>query len=216
MTEIPYLKSCHSNDVLKNQSSSFFSSFSFLSEKQKNALKVYYAFSRIIDDCVDEITDAKLQDEALTYYENQVEKIYNSTPEHPVMKELAKVCQDYQIPKEYLIGLIDGCRMDILQKEYQNFDELYEYCYRVAGLVGLTCMQIFEYQGDDAKDIAVSLGLCFQITNILRDIKSDLSLGRVYLPKFGFEVDVGSGRARYDGVDPRAGVRFPGILKAAN
>ena len=87
----------------------------------------------------------------------------------------------------------------MVKDRFQNFDELKEYCYRVASVVGLICLQIFGYEDDDAKEYAVDLGLAMQLTNIIRDVREDLDMGRVYLPqdemaRFGYsEEDLKNG-----------------------
>jgi len=65
---------------------------------------------------------------------------------------------------------------------YQTFDELYQYCYRVASVVGLVCIRVFGYSSPKAEPLAERLGVAFQLTNILRDVKEDAGLGRVYIP----------------------------------
>lgn len=185
---IPYYNATSYKDVIKANRSSFFSSFFILSKEKAHALKVFYAFSRIIDDCVDEIQDPKLQKQALDYYKDQVSTLeVNEKPQHPVINELKTISQKFKIPTKYYQLIIEGCEMDIHKKTYNDFNELYEYCYRVAGVIGLVCIKIFEYNSPHAEEMAISLGLAFQITNILRDIKTDLNIGRIYLPKEDIE-----------------------------
>ena len=72
--------------------------------------------------------------------------------------------------------------MDLTVGEYPTFDRLREYCYRVAGTVGLTCLHVFGFDDPHAPDLAEKLGIAFQLTNILRDVHEDYEMGRVYLP----------------------------------
>jgi phytoene synthase len=86
--------------------------------------------------------------------------------------------------------LIKGCEMDLEIKRYENFDELECYCYRVASVVGLLSIEIFGYQNPACSEYALHLGKALQLTNILRDVKTDAARGRIYLPldalkKFG-------------------------------
>ena len=104
---------------------------------------------------------------------------------------LADTAERYSIPESYFREIIRGVESDLVKTRYQNFEELKEYCYRVASVVGLVCLQIFEYQDDAAKEYAVDLGLAMQLTNIMRDVREDWDMGRVYLPQdemahFGF------------------------------
>jgi len=86
------------------------------------------------------------------------------------------------MPARYLHDLISGAEMDLTIRAYPTFDRLREYCYRVAGTVGLTCTHIFGFKDSRALDLAEKLGLAFQLTNIIRDVHEDYTLGRVYLP----------------------------------
>ena len=96
---------------------------------------------------------------------------------------LADVARNYEIPQEYFQEVILGVEIDLVKDRFQNFEELREYCYRVASVVGLICLQIFGYADDDAKEYAVDLGLAMQLTNIIRDVREDFDMGRVYLPQ---------------------------------
>jgi len=88
----------------------------------------------------------------------------------------------YQIPQRYFHDLISGAEMDLTESRYATFERLREYCYRVAGTVGLTCTHVFGFEDPRALDLAEKLGLAFQLTNIIRDIHEDYGLNRVYLP----------------------------------
>lgn len=168
--------------VLRHTRSNFFAAFRFLPKEKTEALYRVYAFFRIIDDCVDEPRTAAEKERALRYWQDEFVKVCENKNAHPVIIEIREVMERYHIPKEYFLGLIEGCALDISKTRYQNFQELYDYCYKVAGLVGLTCMKIFEYESPSAEKMAVDLGLAFQLTNIIRDLKADLELGRIYLP----------------------------------
>src|SRR5207237_566803 len=83
----------------------------------------------------------------------------------------------------YFLTLIDGVEMDLMKNRYENFEELKEYCYAVASIVGLITIEIFGYKFERTKEYAVDLGIALQLTNILRDVKKDASMGRIYLRK---------------------------------
>jgi phytoene synthase len=91
--------------------------------------------------------------------------------------------QRYKMPARYLHDLISGAEMDLTVQCYPTFERLREYCYRVAGTVGLTCTHVFGFRDARALDLAEKLGLAFQLTNIIRDVREDYRLGRVYLPE---------------------------------
>ena len=90
--------------------------------------------------------------------------------------------RQFDLPRGPFSDLVDGVAMDIGHRRFKNFAELYQYCYRVASTVGIVCVQIFGCQDAQSRDYAMDLGLALQLTNILRDVKKDLALGRLYIP----------------------------------
>jgi 15-cis-phytoene synthase len=96
---------------------------------------------------------------------------------------LVDTMQRYRMPSRYLHDLISGAEMDLTETTYPTFERLKEYCYRVAGTVGLTCTHVFGFRDSRALDLAEKLGLAFQLTNIIRDVHEDFELGRWYLPE---------------------------------
>jgi phytoene synthase len=103
--------------------------------------------------------------------------------EREVLPALIDTMRRYSMPARYLHDLISGAEMDLTVKTYPTFDRLREYCYRVAGTVGLTCTHVFGFSDPRALDLAERLGLAFQLTNIIRDVREDAALGRIYLPE---------------------------------
>jgi len=182
-TNIPHFNAQSCDQITQASNSNFISSFKFLPKEKTDALTKIYAFFRIADDCVDELESSEDKQIALNYWKGELLKIYRNESAHPVMEELKIVILKYQIPENYFTGLIDGCQNDITKFRYETFQDLYDYCYKVAGLVGLTCLKIFEYDSPTSKQMAIDLGLAFQLTNIIRDIQSDLKLNRIYLAK---------------------------------
>ncbi len=179
---IPHRDASSTDEVLKGSRSNFRKSFGLLERQKALDLKTYYAFCRIIDDCVDELSDPDEQNAALNFWQSELDLAYLNTPRHAYMKELTQVINRYDIPKKYLLDLITGCRLDAAPRRYATFEELYNYCYHVAGVVGLTCLKIFDYHSPTAEKMAVDLGIAFQLTNIIRDVGEDLGRGRIYLP----------------------------------
>jgi phytoene synthase len=124
-------------------------------------------------------------------WREELRQCYAGTPRHPISQALADAVQRFPIQQEYLAGIIDGVEMDLSRTRYATFDDLYEYCYRVASLVGLACIEIFGYRNPSAREYAVNLGIACQLTNILRDVGEDGQRGRIYLPaedltRFGY------------------------------
>ncbi len=179
----PFLNATSCDEVFKQLRSNFFKAFIVLPKEQQEALKKVYVMFHILDDCVDDMPDPLSQRQALSVWRRELRSMYQGQAQHAITKELWPSVQKYKIPEEYFQGLADGCEMDIDKQRYATFAELYEYCYRVAGLVGLTCHKIFGYHSDTSEQAAIDLGVALQLTNILRDVAEDLKHERIYLPK---------------------------------
>ncbi len=109
---------------------------------------------------------------------------YDGTPNGDgMLPAFSDTVRRFDIPRAYFDAIIDGAEMDLNVTRYATFADLYQYCYRVASAVGLVCIRIFGYQGEEAERYAESCGIAFQLTNILRDIREDAGMGRVYLPQ---------------------------------
>ena len=106
---------------------------------------------------------------------------------HPILPAFADTINRFQIPPRYFHDLISGAEMDLTVGNYATFERLREYCYRVAGTVGLTCLHVFGFDDPHAPELAEKLGIAFQLTNILRDVPKDYEIGRVYLPQEDLE-----------------------------
>jgi 15-cis-phytoene synthase len=100
----------------------------------------------------------------------------------PLLPALADTVRRFQIPHEHLLAVIDGVEMDLTPRRYETFDDLERYCERVASAVGLACIHIWGFRGPEAFEPARQAGVALQLTNILRDLKEDAAVGRVYLP----------------------------------
>ena len=194
-------------ELEKTVQSNFFYSFLFLPKPKRDAIIDVYAFCRAIDDIVDDIVEKSNGPQAfsqaqveLNRWREELDNLYAGDPTMPIAEKLQRVLERFPMPKEYFKEMINGCEMDLLRNRYETFDELYQYCYRVAAITGLMCIEIFTYRSLSAKDYAVNLGIALQLTNILRDLKEDAARGRVYLPqedlrRFGYsEDDLASGK----------------------
>ncbi len=163
--------------------SSFYYSFMFLPPQQRQAIIALYAFCREVDDVVDECNDPGVARIKLHWWRDEVAKAFNGTPTHPVIQALQETVKHFNLPLEHFIEIIDGMEMDLNQVRYASFKDLNLYCYRVASVVGLMAAEIFGYEDRKTHDYAINLGLAFQLTNILRDVREDAMRGRIYLPK---------------------------------
>ncbi len=182
-------------DLTRREAKNFYYAFVTLPADKRKAIYAAYAFCRHCDDSVDEATslDAKLS--ALSELQTNLDKAYQGRPETPVFLALSDAADRYSIPHAYFSEIIKGVESDLVKTRYQDFDELREYCYRVASVVGLVCIQIFEYRDEAAREYAVDLGLAMQLTNIMRDVREDWEMGRVYLPqdemaRFGYSEEL--------------------------
>lgn len=170
--------------------SNFQLGFLFLPREKRAALSDVYGFCRHVDDIVDSGSlpppEAAKQ---LDFWREEVERLYSGNPAHPLSLRLLPHVREYRLPKEGFLSLVAGVRMDLEKSRYETFEELEQYLYGVAGSVGLLCVEIFGYRHTPAADIrtyALSLGNAFQLTNILRDVGSDMERGRIYLPQEDF------------------------------
>jgi 15-cis-phytoene synthase len=171
---------------------SFYYAFLMLPPARRNAIVAVWDFCRAVDDAVDEAVPAgKLTDQArataaveLAQWRAEVERCFTGgRPSTPQGRGLAPLVPAFALAREPFDDLIDGVEMDLRHVRYETFDELVEYCRRVASAVGLVCVQIFGCREPGARDYAVNLGLALQLTNIVRDVGTDLASGRVYLPQ---------------------------------
>lgn len=171
-------------DIVKKSGSSFYYSFFFLPRRKKKAMYAIYAFSRVIDDIVDGDSPLSSKERLLTFWRSEIDQCFSGTSEHPLTEELIYATKEFGIPKEYLLELLQGVTQDMVQNRYATFDDLKKYCYRVASVVGLICLKIFEVEDNEKnRRAAIDLGWAFQLTNILRDVSADVDINRIYLPE---------------------------------
>jgi squalene synthase HpnC len=172
------------NRIARASKSSFYLAFFGLPRPKRNALCALYAFMRLVDDVSDEPGGLDAKRSGLARWRALLdEAVAGRTGAHAILPALADTIVRYQMPSRYFHDLILGAEMDLTVKSYATFDRLSEYCYRVAGTVGLTCLHVFGFRDPHAPDLAERLGLAFQLTNILRDVRGDYDMGRVYLPE---------------------------------
>lgn len=168
-------------NITEQSQSNFSLSFLFLPQDKRKAMRTLYAFCRHVDDIVDK-NKASGQAE-IDWWRNEIRQMKNGQANHPISSELGQMAMHYNIPFAYFDDLLKGVEMDLHKNRYQNFEELYEYCFHVASVVGLISLQIFEAKEEESELYAVNLGIALQLTNILRDLAEDSDRGRIYLPQ---------------------------------
>ncbi len=168
--------------ITKESNTNFYYSFLFLPSEKRKALYSIYALCRCLDDVADNTNNKLEASESLLRWTEEINSLYTGIPSHAVTIELKPYIERYRIPQKYFLELIKGVEMDLTINRYSSFDELHKYCYRVASVVGLICSEVFGYKNAETLGYAVDLGIAMQLTNILRDIKSDADRGRIYLP----------------------------------
>lgn len=171
--------------------SNFYYSFLLLPRAQRRAIKDVYTFCRLLDDIVDEDQAGRNPGAELDFWRDEVQAIFQGCPSTEFGEQMLISVEEFDLPKQSFLDLIDGMEMDLKWHSYQTFADLREYCYRAASAVGLICIEIFGYESARTREYAVNLGIALQLTNILRDLKEDTARGRIYIPiedleRFGY------------------------------
>jgi phytoene synthase len=177
--------------IARQAASNFTFSFRLLPADKRRGMDALYAFLRISDDIADEEAELSVKRQRLSEWRNQLRLALAGDCQHEILPALADVVRRFRIPPKYLEEALDGVEMDLVDRNYATFDELAEYCYRVASVVGLACIHLWGFTSSAALEPARQCGLAMQLTNILRDVDEDLQRGRVYLPsedlaRFGY------------------------------
>jgi len=181
--------------ITRSRAKNFYYGFLVLPKRKRRALCAVYAFMRRCDDIADDPSlSVRDRRQRLDTWLNAFHAAQAGHPtDDPILLALTDAQRRYAIPAGLLDALAFGTAMDVdenveeseapgLQVQYRSFEDLERYCYNVASVVGLVCIRIFGYNKPDAEPLAERCGLAFQITNIIRDVKEDAALGRVYLP----------------------------------
>jgi phytoene synthase len=177
------IPSQYCEEKTRGSGSSFYYAFLFLEEDKRRAMMALYAFCREVDDIADEISEEEVAIQKIHFWREELHRAFNDQPQHPVGKELQWAKNQFSLDEELFIEILDGMLMDISGRPILKSSDLSLYCYRVAGVVGLLSIEIFGYRSRKARDFATSLGEALQLTNILRDLKQDAAIGRIYLPQ---------------------------------
>ena len=193
---------------------SFYYSFLVLPAEKRRAIVAVWDFCRAVDDAVDEAPEGTSEAQVRAWREELARCFGAGEPVTPQGRALQPLIPAFNLPRSAFDALIEGVEMDLHNSRYATFDDLYQYCIRVASAVGLMCVEIFGCKHPGSKQYAIDLGVALQLTNILRDVPGDLEKGRVYLPledfaRFGcHEGDLGA-----EAIHAGHGVRSPAVKR---
>ena len=173
----------HCQRVAKENARNFYYTFRPLPAVKRRAIYAVYAYCRLCDDIAD--GDLPIDEKYRGFAD--VRRNLNGgepSPEHaPMYRALHDAAARFDIPYPLLYEILQGVEMDMVKTRFADFDELREYCYKVASVVGLVCIKIFGYTAPEAEEYAVDMGIALQLTNILRDVKEDAERDRIYIPQ---------------------------------
>lgn len=174
----------HCREVTRASATSFYYGMRLLPRPRRTALYAVYAFARRIDDIADGTAPAAAKLDALQGARDDLAGL-DARHDDPVLVALADACRSYPMPRDALCELIDGAVMDVSGRRYETFDELVVYCRHVGGTIGRLSLGVFGAtdKGPSTMALADDLGVAFQLTNILRDVREDREEGRVYVPR---------------------------------
>ena len=187
--------------VARKQAKNFYYAFRTLPTPKRRAIYATYAFCRMCDDIADE--DMPIDEKRRQFSETRnllTESLRRTGSEvgndalPPEFAALSDATAAFGIPHHYYTQVIEGVESDLVKTRFENFEELKAYCYQVASVVGLICIEVFGYEDEAAREYAIDMGIAMQLTNILRDIKEDAERDRIYIPldemaRFGYSED---------------------------
>ena len=175
--------------ITRAQARNFYYGLKLLPEPKRSAMFALYAYMRLVDDIADEADgrtpSRRIEDlEAWRIQTHAVLQGQTPSEPHPMWPAFAQVVHDHRLPHTIFDEVIAGQKQDLDFHPFDRFEQLFAYCYRVAGVVGLGSIHIWGFEGgDETEFLAVQRGVAFQLTNILRDLREDAFRGRVYLPR---------------------------------
>lgn len=180
-------------DLTRREAANFYWGFVALPRHQRHAIYALYSFARQVDDEVDLAnrgdghaslpTFGPTRADRFKRHRERIERCYTGRADDPVMRVLARVVEECGIPRDDLEALVDGVDMDLRVSRYETWEQLRRYCRLVASSVGRMCVRIFGFTDPAALDFADDLGVAMQLANIVRDVREDMELGRIYLPQ---------------------------------
>jgi len=166
-----------------SRDTNFYYSFLVLPPDKRRAIVAVWDFCRAVDDAVDEASAEQAPSEIARWRTELAACFDGGGPSTRQGQALVPVIRTYDLPRDSFEALIEGVEMDVGSRRYETFEDLYEYCIRVASAVGIICLHIFGSRDRRARQYATDLGVALQLTNILRDVPGDLQRGRVYVPQ---------------------------------
>ncbi len=180
--------------LTRRTAGNFYYSFLVLPRVKRQAMCALYAFARWTDDLGDNSQPVEVRRAALIDWRLSLERALDGDPTGPILPALVDTLEHYEFSPRWLHALIEGVEMDLGRVRCDSFNDLNDYCYKVASAVGLCCIHIWGFTSEAAFEPAGKCGVAFQLTNILRDIKEDAAENRVYLPqedlrRFGYSED---------------------------
>ena len=175
--------------IARSRARNFYYSFVLLPDAERKAMCAIYAFMRRADDIADDHkTPLQERRAQLSDWRGKLLEALRGGPcNDRVLPAFQDTVRRYRIPEEYFLDLIDGMESDLSVPRYLSFEDLYRYCYQAAAVVGLATIHVLGFDSRQALPLAEKCGIAFQLTNILRDIREDAALGRVYFPESELE-----------------------------
>ncbi len=178
----------------RERARNFYHGMKLVPEPKRFGMDALYAWMRQADDLADEAGDLEAKKRTLAEFLHETDIAtdpaltdMSKMPRGPIWLSVRDMVLSSQMPMDYLHQMIEGQLLDQHKTRYRTFDELYDYCYKVASVVGLACLQIWGYDGGaETRKLAEWRGIAFQLTNILRDVKEDAERDRVYVPAEDF------------------------------
>ncbi len=170
-------------DLARREARNFYYAFRTLPPRKRRATCAVYAFARRVDDIADGDSPSPNKLEQLNALRSELHNAFSGSPRGPVLTALLHSSREFAIPQGLFEQIVSGVEMDIAPRRYETFDDLREYCYLVASVVGLISIEILGYNNHRARRAAIDLGIAMQLANILRDLREDAAAGRVYLPQ---------------------------------
>lgn len=201
----------HCGQVTRRCARNFYYGLKLTPEPQRSALFTLYAWMRRADDLVDDLQDAtSLRLRKIAAFRAATERALAGTgnDDDPLWIALADVAVRFDLQRDALYLMLDGQIDDLAGRHYETFDQVREYCFRVASSVGLLCINIWGYHDPNAPAFAVDRGIAFQLTNMLRDYRQDYDTGRIYLPAEDFARHDLTPQDLRDWVDPQRCAEF--------
>lgn len=182
----------HCRFITKEHAKTFYMATRFLPNKKQRGIFAIYGLCRYLDDLVDEAEDLILNEsitieeveEKLFSFKERLTKVYNGHEVNdPILEAFSDTLRQYDISIDLPFMLMEGVKTDLTKSRFKSFEEVYDYSYKVASVVGLMTSEVFGYTDPKALDYAVDLGIAMQLTNILRDVGEDLQRNRIYIPQ---------------------------------